>query len=757
MKIKDIVNKESRQISNCDSEPIHIPGSIQPHGSLLAIDESSIIRYCGANTAIFLNLRPDQILNNRLEEIWQEGWSVLQRYQALNDRHIRSYSINYKDIEYDVSFHRSGTLIVLEIEYRGVPEDDAGELAYNQTKQFVALIEQSRTLQELCQRIAAETRKLLAYDRVMIYRFDRNYNGEVFAESKCDDMPPYLGLHYPHTDIPAQARELYLKNLIRVIADVNYDAIPLLTIDDGQERTVDLSDSILRSVSPIHIEYLKNMGVGATLTVSILEGGKLWGLISCHHRVAKSATFSQRQTALFQGHFLSSQIKVQEVGEEHARNIIAEAHFELLRNKLTIEEDFPQKFEQLNSLLALVNATGVLVLHNGEFFEKGLVPPRRETVKLLTWLEENIKTQSFITNQLHLRYPEARSISHYAAGILFYGFGKTKENCIIWFRHEVELTVNWVGDPEEANSNGGPGKALTPRKSFESWKQIVKFTSDIWRVSEINVASRFANTLQNYYHIIHLRNEDFMLRVLNEKLEKANQELANINWITSHDLKEPIRKIRLFTTIIIDKEGQNISDLIRENINRIQKSTNRMQNLVDDILAFSATVHGERKYSETDLNQVFEESKEWVMDEINETGAIIKCDLLATDALVIPPQIRQVFTNLLSNALKYSNKNKTPAINVEYERIAGPVFPELNLNSSKTYHVITMRDNGIGFDMIYSERLFDIFYRLHNKDEYSGTGIGLAICKRIMENHHGTITAKGESGKGAAFSIYLPV
>jgi light-regulated signal transduction histidine kinase (bacteriophytochrome) len=247
-----------------------------------------------------------------------------------------------------------------------------------------------------------------------------------------------------------------------------------------------------------------------------------------------------------------------------------------------------------------------------------------------------------------------------------------------------------------------------------------------------------------------------MLRVLNEKLKKANQELSNINWITSHDLKEPIRKIRIFTSIIIDKEGQNISDLIRLNINRIQKSTTRMQHLVDDILSFSTTINSERKYEVADLNQVFEEAKEWMIEEIKETGATIQCDPLPPAATIISSQMRQLFTNLLSNALKYSDKSRPLVIVIEYKRIRGGDFPELNLDFTKEFHLITTRDNGIGFDMAYSERLFDIFYRLHHKDQYSGTGIGLAICKKIMQNHNGIITAHGESGKGAAFSIYLP-
>ena len=182
---------------------------------------------------------------------------------------------------------------------------------------------------------------ITGYDRVMVYRFDEQYNGEVFAESKTEALPAFLGHHYPHSDIPAQARELYLRNLLRMIPDVAYTPVPLYTLDDGRpEKTLDMSHSVLRSVSPIHIQYLKNMGIQATLTISLVLEGRLWGLIACHHYSPKWTPHYIRLSAQLQAHFLTSQIRVQETAEEYQRSQAIEKDLNSLLGTLTKKEDF---------------------------------------------------------------------------------------------------------------------------------------------------------------------------------------------------------------------------------------------------------------------------------------------------------------------------------------------------------------------------------------------------------------------------------
>lgn len=755
MRIRDIVNKTVATITDCASEPIHIPGSIQPHGGLVALNtQNYTIDFCSENIAAFLGKKPIELLNHSFSEVLPKVWFQLETTITEIEVIKTPIRIRLGELELDVIIHKGDKHLLLEIENASAHSVDAN-LLYHQTTQFVTLIEQSRSLKELSQKIAEEVRALTGYDRVMIYRFDKDCNGEVFAESKEDRLEPFLGLHYPHTDIPAQARELYLRKLLRLIPDVSYQPIPLLTIDNGEDNQLDLSDSTLRSVSPIHIQYLKNMGVAATLTVSILLDGKLWGLIACHHYQPKNLSLAQRQTALLQGHFLSSQIRVRQVAEEYDTNIQVEAHLQQLLNKIEIEEDFSTKFEHFTSLLPVTNASGAVIMHKGKLYEQGLVPPKDKVIALINWLATTIKSSQFNTSSLISRYPEAAGLSRWASGIIYQSLGKPTDNCIIWFREEQEKTVNWAGDPHKAVLKEPTTNMLVPRSSFQIWKERVQNTSKPWRISEINAAFRFATALQNHFHLLHVEEEEYRQRMLNEKLLKANKELSNINWITSHDLKEPLRKIQIFASKVLTKDEEQLSGIVNEYIQKIQKSANRMQHLVDDILLYSLTEEKDVLFKETDMNLLLEEVKENLSEELQARGVIIVHSSLPT-VTVIPHQIKQLLNNLLSNAIKFLQTDREPSIRITCKKVKGEDLGDLYLSNSNDYYKFTVADNGIGFSSEFNKRIFDIFYRLHTKDAYKGTGIGLAIVQKIIDNHKGAIRAEGSEGEGAIFTFYLP-
>jgi chemotaxis family two-component system sensor kinase Cph1 len=754
MNIKNIVNNTVTTISNCESEPIHIPGSIQPHGALLAVDAVSFnIEFCSENISDYTGKNPAELLGKPFPELFPVTWQQLKDFLLGENISKVPVKVEIGELSLDVMIHNNEPLLVLELEPHYNDSIDALEL-YNQTEQLVGMIARSKSLKELCQLIADETKRLTGYDRVMIYRFDRDYNGEVFAESKEDDMDSYLGLHYPHTDIPAQARELYLQNLLRLIADVNYDPVPLLTLDNGLQKQLDLSNSTLRSVSPIHIQYLKNMHVGATLTISILLEGRLWGLITCHHKVAKKLSFSRRQAAMLQGHFLSSQIRVRQAADEHEVNLQVDAHLQSLLNKIELEHDFPGKFEQLTSLLAVTNASGAIIMHKGVLYEKGMVPPRDKVMALIKWLGENTKPPQFCTSILKNRYPQAIGIAQWASGIIFHPLGKPQEDCIMWFREEQDKTVNWAGNPNKSVQRDPVTNMLTPRSSFDIWKERVQHTSIEWRVSEVNAAMRFSTALLNYFHTKHIEDEEYRQRMLNEKLLKANEELANINWITSHDLKEPLRKIQIFASTVLSKDEIAQSESVIKNVERIQKSAKRMQSLVEDILSYSLTSEKESVFVTTSLEAILSEVREELTEELEEKKVEIISDKLPV-VRAIPHQMRQLFNNLISNAIKFSKANTGTSITITCKKITGEQADQPLLSRNEYYYQITIADNGIGFEPTYNKKIFDIFYRLHNKDTYSGTGIGLAITKKIAENHQGLIVAEGVPGQGASFTFYL--
>ncbi len=241
----------------------------------------------------------------------------------------------------------------------------------------------------------------------------------------------------------------------------------------------------------------------------------------------------------------------------------------------------------------------------------------------------------------------------------------------------------------------------------------------------------------------------------NIDLEKMNKELQTFAYISSHDLQEPLRKIQIFSTQILEKEYQNLSESGKDKFQRMQNSANRMQTLIDDLLTYSRTNTQERKFEKADINSIVDEVTEELKEELQHKDATIEVDGRC-EANIIPFQFRQLLFNLINNSLKFSNPSRAPYIKINSEIAEGATFNNEKLVKEVKYCHIIVSDNGIGFEQQYSERIFEVFQRLHGKNEYNGTGIGLSIVKRIVENHNGVITAKGELNKGAEFDIYIP-
>ena len=241
----------------------------------------------------------------------------------------------------------------------------------------------------------------------------------------------------------------------------------------------------------------------------------------------------------------------------------------------------------------------------------------------------------------------------------------------------------------------------------------------------------------------------------NRELEASNKELQAFNYVASHDLQEPLRKIETFISRLEARDYQNLTETGQQYFERIKVAAGRMRLLIKDLLQFSRTNKSEKVFEMADLNEILEAAKHEIAESISDKSAIIKSEHLPT-LKVIPFQIQQMFINLLGNSVKYSKANVPPEIQIDYRKISLQQIGQLVLPAKKDFHKFTFSDNGIGFSEEYSQRIFELFSRLHNKDEIAGTGIGLAICKKIVENHKGYILAKGKPGEGAVFEIYLP-
>lgn len=760
MNIKDIVNRDVVNLTNCESEPIHIPGTIQPHGFLLGVKKGgSRIEFCSANSSDFIGLAPELLLGKEIADIFPaEQAAAFAEYVRQDIDPAQPFVFSWHDTPFNTTVHASGANVIMELEPFPDGTLDLPNL-YNQTRNFVGIMEKSNGLTDLFQEIADETRTITGYDRVMIYRFDPEYNGEVVAESKREDLVSFANQKYPHTDIPAQARELYIRNPLRMIADINYTPVPLLTIDDTPEKgnhSLDLSLSILRSVSPMHIEYLKNMGVGATLTISLLQNQKLWGLIACHHYSPKILPHYTRLSALLQGHFLTSQIAVREVAEEFT---IGEAVDKALVESLTLlheSENFIKTCHESESLLKLANATGAAIFYDGALYKNGFVPDDTELIELFKYLSLRYPNKGIETSRLLDIYPDAQAISKYAAGIIYHSMVPGENNGILWFRKEKVETINWAGNPDKAVLPNENGVRLSPRKSFELWMEVVKHKSTLWRKSEINAASSFSYALQKHVNFRIIRNQEDKNRRLNQELKLANKELSNLNWISTHDLKEPLRKIQIFASKVLDREDPDLSAQVKDSVVRMRFAAEKMQVLIEDILAYSKAGTMEKIFVTTDLDTVLQNVLSELQDMTEEKHASVHAGQLPVVS-IIPFQIHQLFINLISNAIKFVKPDVKPEITITASIVDGDQVPDEKAFREQPYHQIAFADNGIGFEKEYEQRIFDIFQRLHPAHKYPGTGIGLAICKKIMENHHGFIGATSVPGEGSVFSIFFPV
>ena len=750
--IRDIVNRDIVNLTNCEHEPIHIPGSIQQHGFLLGLkkgeEEGLLIDFCSENCLSYLETSHNVLLGKRVSDLFgTENEATLEDFfQKSPSVEVANHRLWLAGHEFYCSLHISGNILILEAEPIAAIDRDIAVIQ-QQTQQLLLYMQQSHTLREICALIAEDTRKLTGYDRVMIYRFDEQYNGEVIAESKREDLEPFLGLHYPHTDIPVQARQLYIKNLLRLITDVYYAPSPIFTVNDDENKNLDLGMAVLRSTSPIHIQYLINMGVGATLTISLVHQNRLWGLIACHHYSPKNISPAIRNAAQMQGHFITSQIEIRQ-NNEHFESAaqVNNALQSLIAQPFALDQSSFQSIAETPEILKLCNANGVAILVHGNIYTAGVTPSANEIIALAQWLSAQMAEESVHTTSVHDIVPGLEIACENVAGMVYHRLNGD-EDCIMWFRQETITQVNWAGDPNKSIVKDANG--LSPRKSFERWQETVRCHSQKWLHYELEAAANFALHLHRHRSAILLAEEERKYRTLSEILNETNQELEKINWISTHDLQEPLRKIQMYTSRLLTKSSDGMEDEVLRSIEKISSSASRMRTLIDDILVYNRLRKTDTFFNLVDLNLLIRDILTDYSDLIEEKNARVRVAELPKVS-GMPLMLRQLFVNLIHNSLKFTLPDRQPVI----ELFAEKAIPEPHRDSYA--HAIVIQDNGIGFEQQYAETIFDIFKRLHSATDFPGSGIGLSLARKVMQSHGGDIMAEGSLNGGARFTLYFP-
>ncbi|WP_243370146.1 ATP-binding protein [Microvirga solisilvae] len=730
-------------LTACEREPIHIPGSIQPHGVLFALSRTDMtVTHATANIASVFGIDPPSLLGKPFHEALPNIAAVLaedvtEPMPSGTARFIRTVLLKTAngEIAFDAVVSHSDGHVVLELEM--VPEDTISSIdaLYPTLRRFVEELHGASTVDRLCQLAAADIRRMTGFDRVLIYRFDEQWNGTVIAEDRNDALPSYLDLRFPASDIPAQARELYRRNRLRIIPDAAYIPVPIQSHDPAP---LDLSDSVLRSVSPVHLEYMRNMGTPASMSISILRDGALWGLISCHNSVPKRVSLPVRSACDFLTQIFSLQLEAREnttLAENRVRLRAVQAR---LLAYMAGENFFIDGLvNNPDDLMRLAGAQGVAIVTEDHCWCLGETPGERQVKALYAWLSEHHPEDVFVTDRLAETFPQAQAYVDKASGLLSISISKMRSSYILWFRPEIVQTVKWGGNPEKPVREEAGATRLHPRLSFEIWKETVSGRSLAWDRSEIEAVKELRNAVVG---IVLRRAEE--LAALADELRRSNKELEAFSYSVSHDLRAPFRHIVGYSELLKKQEWSDLSERGKRYIDTIIESAYTAGTLVDNLLRFSQMGRTALKPRAVDTAELVEGVRRNLIMHVGDQK--IEWSIGNLPPIVADPVlIRLVFENLLDNAVKYSRTRDTSHIEVGSYRDNGDV-------------VFFVRDNGVGFDMKYVDKLFGVFQRLHRIEDFEGTGIGLANVRRIVERHGGRSWAEGQPNKGATFYIALP-
>lgn len=730
-------------LTNCDREPIHIPGKIQSHGFLLAVDGNLIINYVSENIVRYLPVEADNLLGkniDKFEKLLQQDDSpgfINQMLQlgrhAKSFENINPYRVTVNEDNFNLIVSQSGKNYLLEFEPYSTDTDfDIQKTIGRSVSEMLG----GKHLKQLLDNAALQIKNLIGYDRIMIYKFLEDGHGEVIAEVKEDNLEPFLGLHYPASDIPKQARDLYKINLTRIITDVNTEASPIITMGiNGEAEPLDLTHSALRAVSPIHIQYLKNMGVASSFSISLLYRGELWGLIACHNYTPRFINFKAREASKLIGQIISSALEYKQDEENTVKNDQYKSAYDALSIILRKGGNVTDAVTaHASTLLDVTDATGVVLVFEDQIVPIGQTPTTEQVNELVAWLKLNMEDRVYYTHQLPEVYQPAKAYSTVASGLLACTLSKELGEMMIWFKPEQISTIDWAGNPDKPAEHGEDGiMQLSPRRSFEIWSQTVRFTSSRWSREEIATVLKLREEM-----VLAINRHANDIRILNEKLKQAYEELDTFSFTVSHDLRTPLSTIKNYSELLLES-NTSLDDDARRILQKVIGGADKLNFLIKEVLNYSRVGRADLEYTNLEMRSIIDDLKNDSIVAFNTHNLVFEVGDTPS-VYGDRTMITQVFANILNNAIKYSSRSDPPKVKVEGK----------TTNSEIIYAI---SDNGIGIDLNYYNRIFDLFKRMDNVRNYEGTGVGLAIVKRIIDKHNARIWVESELGVGTIFYV----
>ena len=656
-------------LAACEREPIHTPGSIQPYGVMLvtASDSKTIVAGAGPVEDHFggswQGASAGALLGVNLDDPWET--ITTGRLTSLG-------RVQGKTREMNAVAYRSGDYVIIELEPR-TREDDIDFTYVYDLDMAATEFERASTLSDLCFTAAHRFREMTGYARIMVYRFLDDDSGVVIAESTDVQSDSFLNHHFPASDIPRQARALYIRNRVRVIADVDYQPAPIRPFKE-ELAALDLSDSTLRSVSPIHIQYLRNMGVGASASISIVRDGILWGLIACHNPTPKHIPRSVQVAVQALASSLARQIKGKTDGEFYRERLRLRSQEDAVMSHLGTDKSLMAFFERSGGELArLVSADGFAAIQGQDLYTFGKVPDKIDIRAIAEHVRVPAAVQPMATQSLQTSYPEAAVYANLASGLLAVTMSTEVPTILLWFRAEHLEVVTWAGNPHKGNP--GDGSPLTPRTSFADWTETVKGKSRPWTLAETEAAARVVRLMLDY------RN--------NRRMRELNRELA-----TTLKENEALMLQKDFLLKEVNHRVQNSLQLVSAFLRLQARSANDAPSKahLDEAqkrLTAVALVH--RRLYKDDSSEVIDLGR-YLEDLCNETLSTMDDGwahqielnlapiLVATDRAI---NIGLILTELIINANKYA-----------YDGNPGPLAIDLEQHRASLRLSVSDRGNG---------------------------------------------------------------
>jgi light-regulated signal transduction histidine kinase (bacteriophytochrome) len=769
---------------------------IQSHGVMIVISEPELtITQVSANIESHFGFAPEELLDQPLAMLLGEAEVQYLRDRFLSKNleasphYLHATQIGRGDKIFELILHRRRGLLILECERK--PEDavtqfDLYPLGFAPAVSgAIAQMQRSNDVREFCQIAADEIRQFTGFDRVMVYKFNEDGSGNAIVESLGEGFKPYLGLRYPASNIPSQTRAICLKRWMRMEADVYDQSVPLIpAVNPVTGVALDMDYAVTHGMSAAHTEYLKNIGVTASMFLSIINRERLWGLVVCYHHCGRKYTpHDARMACEFLAHFLSLQMTAKEESEAlEYMTRINQGHARLAESMSNADDYRHGLIEDKEQLLSLIEADGVALCADDqiELIGKGPNPNRLDD-----WWNGCGGMWKMKFSRPTISPRDSRNLSNIRTPRADYwrrGSHGASRNTSSGFAVALSKVVNWAGAPPNAPGPGGKGECLTSRNCAMAgypgalWQETVEGKAMPWKDPEFIAAGMLRRSILE----IMARRAEEMVR-LNAELERSNIDLDAFAYIASHDLKEPLRGIHNYSHFLMEDYADRLDKAGLEKLQTLVKLTKRMEALVDSLFHFSRVGQVDLAIREVDLEETLGKTLEMISPSLLESGVEIRRPRPLPVVRADHARVGEIFHNLIVNAIKYNDK-PSKWVEIGWEEGTGRratgrrgdeegagsgdvamrgrrrIRPVAQSPSRPVFFtcLLSFRDNGIGSRNATSKRSSAFFKRLHGRDEFGGgVGAGLTIVKKIVERHKGRVWIESKVGEGSTVYFTL--